>query len=259
MKHILNLSMYLTALLLGLSLPAQAQQATQQPAAAYTPAMPPVLVTAANAANPYLQYTPPPTFPFNPLSILTPQAQAVAPAVPYTMRRAITQEEKIRMMQMAMPMMTNLMGMQMADSMNYFARKYKVKKGLTFEDVRDSLFLRANQNNVKKVGENLMWMDFKAVLNDTNAPRIEVYSFCDIEVGRELLKISPEFVVFLPCRIVVMEDANKDLWVMMLDWSLDWVKGYERQLGLTPELVKGAIDLNARMDDMMKAAANGDL
>lgn len=250
---------FLTALLLGLGLPVQAQQAAQQTPGAYNPAMPPVLVTAANAANPYLQFTPPPTFGFNPLMIMGPQAQPATPAVPYTMRRAITQEEKIRMMQMALPMMTNIMGMNMADSMNYFARKYKVKKGLTFEDVRDSLFLRANQNNVKKVGENLMWMDFKAVLDDKNAPRIEVYSFCDIEVGRELLKISPEFVVFLPCRIVVMEDGNKDLWVMMLDWSLDWVKGYEKQLGISDALVKGAIDLNARMDDMMRAAANGDL
>ena len=247
-------------ILLVLSFPAQAQQAAPQPAPGYVPSNPPVLVTSANpASNPYLQYTPPPTFPFNPLSILQPQAAPGAPAKPYTMRRVVTQQEKIQMMQMAMPMMTNLMGMQMADSMNYFARKYKAKKGLTFEDVRDSLFLRANVNNVKQVGENLMWMDFKAVLDDKDAPRIEVYSFCDISVGRDLLKISPEFVVFLPCRIVVMEDANKDIWVMMLDWSLDWVKGFERQLGLTPELVKGAIDLNARMDDMMQAAANGDL
>jgi len=245
-----------TLALAWLALPALAQQ----PASLYTPATPPVLVTAGNTPNPYLQYTPPPTFPFNPLGALLPQAPAPAgAAVPYTMRRAITQEEKIRMMQMALPMMTSLMGMNMADSMNYFARKYKAKKGLSFEDVRDSLFLRANQNNVKKVGENLMWMDFKAVLNDKDAPRIEVYSFCDIAVGRELLKISPEFVVFLPCRIAIMEDANKDIWVLMLDWSLDWVKGFEKQLGLSDALVKGAIDLNARMDDMMRAAANGDL
>lgn len=232
----------------------------QQPALVYTPATPPVLVTAANAPNPYLQYTPPPAFPFNPLGALLPQTAAPAtPAKPYTMRRVVTQQEKIQMMQMALPLMTGIMRMDMADSMNYFARKYKARKGLTFEDVRDSLFLRANQVNVKKVGENLMWMDFKAVLDDKEAPRIEVYSFCDIAVGRELLKISPEFVVFLPCRIAIMEDANKDIWVLMLDWSLDWVKGYEKQLGLSPELVKGAIDLNARMDDMMRAAANGDL
>ena len=255
MKRTLNLF----ALLLGLSLTAHAQEAATQAKPGYAPSTPPVLVTAANAPTPYLQYTPPPTFPINPLGIFTTPSAPGAAAKPYTMRRTVTQQEKIQMMQMALPMMTNIMGMQMPDSMNYFARKYKAKPGLTFEDVRDSLFLRANVNNVKKVGENLMWMDFKAVLGDTDAPRIEVYSFCDIAVGRELLKISPEFVVFLPCRIVIMEDGNKDIWVLMLDWSLDWVKGFERQLGITPELLKGSIDLNERMDDMMRAAANGDL
>ena len=105
----------------------------------------------------------------------------------------------------------------------------------------------------------MMWKGFHAVLNDKESPRIEVYSFCDIAVARDLLKISPEFVVFLPCRVVIMEDGNKELWVLMLDWSLDWVKGFERQLGISPELLKGAVHLNARMDEMLRAAANGDL
>ena len=105
--------------LVALSLSAQAQQA---------------------ATNPYLQYTPPPTPPIlpippiNPLNFLLPPGAATAPTKPYTMRRAITQEEKIQMMQMALPIMTNIMGMQMADSMNYFARKYKVKPGLTLRN-----------------------------------------------------------------------------------------------------------------------------
>lgn len=228
--------------------------------------------TVAVPANPWLppssvQAYPPPVFlplpslpqlPGLPQLPAFPQASP-PPAKPYTMRRAISQQEKIQMMQMALPMMTTVMRMSMADSMNYFARKYKVKPGLTFADVKESLFLRANQLNVKYVGENLMWKDFHAVLDDKEAPKIEVYSWCDIAVARELLKISPEFVVFLPCRIVIMEDANKDIWLLMLDWSLDWVKGYEKQLGLTPELVKGAIDLNQRMDEMMRAAANGEL
>ncbi len=211
------------------------------------------------STNPYLQFTPPSTFAFNPLMMIAPGGQAETPTKPYTMRRIISQEEKVQMMQMVLPMMSNVMNMSMADSMNYFARKYKAKPGLTFDDVKESLFLRANQLNVKKVGENLMWMDFQAVLGDTDAPKIEVFSFCDIAVGRDLLKISPEFVVFLPCRIVIMEDGNKDIWVLMLDWSLDWVKGYEKQLGISEELLKGAIDLNQRMDEMMRAAANGDL
>ncbi|NTV94849.1 MAG: DUF302 domain-containing protein [Thiobacillus sp.] len=175
------------------------------------------------------------------------------------MRRIIDQREKTQMVQMMLPMMTGIGQMAMPDAMNYFARKYKAKPGLTFDDVRDSLFLRGNQVNMKKVGENLMWKDFQAVLDDKDSPRIEVYSFCDIAVARDLLKVSPEFIVYLPCRIAVMEDADKNIWVLMVDWNLDWVAGYEQKLGLTPELAKGARSINERMDEMMRAAAAGDL
>lgn len=250
----------ISPLLFALSMLVFPAQAQQPPVTGYTPNLTPPAVTPAGAANPFLQFTPPPTFGVNPLMLLlNPGSNMATPLPPYMMKRPITQQEKIQLMQMTLPMMTGIMRMDMSDSMNYFVRKYKAKPGLTFEDVRDSLFLRANQVNVKKVGENLMWMDFKAVLDDKNAPRIEVYSFCDIAVARELLKVSPEFVVFLPCRITVMEDANKDIWVLMLDWSLDWVKGFEKQLGISEGLLNGAIDLNRRMDDMMQAAANGDL
>ncbi len=236
--------------------------AAQQPMA-YNPTYVPVQImpAAPGVANPWLQYVPPPTFGFNPFFPVPLQAQQGGPAAkaPYSMRRVISQQEKIQIMQMMVPMMTGFMRMSMPDAMNYFARKYKAKEGLSFDDVRDSLFLRANQLNMKKVGENLMWKDFQVVLEDKDAPRIEVYSFCDIKVGRDLLRISPEFIVFLPCRIAVMEDANRNIWVLMLDWNLDWIAGYEDKLGLSDELIKGAIDINKKMDEMMRAAANGDL
>ncbi len=208
--------------------------------------------------NPWMQYLPQPSYamPFFVPWLLGPPPK---PQKPYTMRRVIPQQEKVQMMQMMLPFMTTLVRMDMADAMNYFARKYKAKEGLSFDDVKESLFLRANQLNFKFVGENLMWKDFRAVLGDTEAPRIEVYSFCDIAVGRDLLKISPEFIVFLPCRIAVMEDADKNIWVLMLDWNMDWIAGYERQLGITDELWKGAIEINRKMDEIMRAAAAGEL
>jgi uncharacterized protein (DUF302 family) len=193
----------------------------------------------------------------NPLSLLF--RPASGPLKPYTMRRIIPQEEKTLLMQLMMPMTTGIMRMDMAEGMNFFARKIKAKPGLSFDDVRDSLFLRANQVNMKKVGENLMWLDFKAVLGDDGSPRIEVYSFCDIKVGRDLLKISPEMVVFLPCRIAIMEDANKDIWVLMVDWDMNWVIGFEKKLGLSDELFEGAVSIQKRMTEMMEAAANGDI
>ncbi|MFN3593208.1 MAG: DUF302 domain-containing protein [Thiobacillaceae bacterium] len=208
--------------------------------------------------NPWLQYVPQPSYamPFFVPMLAGPPPR---PQKPYTMRRVIPQHEKVQMMQMILPFMTFFLRMDMADAMNYFARKYKAKPGLKFDEVKESLFLKANQLNFKFVGENLMWKDFRAVLGDEEAPRIEVYSFCDIAVGRDLLKIAPEFIVFLPCRIAIMEDGDKNIWVLMLDWNMDWVAGFERQLGITDELWKGAIDINRKMDEIMRAAAEGEI
>lgn len=249
-----NVQRLVASLTLAVALPAHAQQA-----APYVPNPPPVMVfPAQSGTNPFLQYAPPPTFGFNPFVLLTPQVQP-APAQPYTMHPSVAPELKKQMMQMVLPLMTNVMHMSMPDAMNWFVIKYQAKPGLSFDDVLESMNLRANQLNFKHVGENLMWKDFQAVLEDKTAPRIEVHSYCDIKVGRDLLKISPEFVVFLPCRVAIMEDANKNIWVLMLDWNLDWIKGYENQMGITPELAKGALDIRDKMDQIMRAGANGDL
>jgi len=225
--------------------------------------------------NPYLIYQPLPAQPVGLPQLAIPAIPAIpdlrglnlpligtlmpAPTKPYTMRPAIPPEIKRQMMQMMMPMMTNMFRMSMPDAMNWMAHKFKAKPGLTVDDVVESMNLRANQLNFKHVSENLMHKDFRAVLGDMDSPRIEVHSYCDIAVARELLKISPEFVVFLPCRIVVMEDGDKNIWVLMLDWNMEWVSGFEGQMNITPELAKGARELRDKMENIMQAGANGDL
>lgn len=214
------------------------------------------------SVNPYLQGAPAhgwigvsPT-PYGPVLI---QQAAPPPYRDYQMNRVLTPEEKKRWLQMAMPMMANMMKMDAREAMNYFAVKIKAKPGLSFDEVVESMMLRANQVNLKFVGSNLMWKDFEAVLGDTGAPRVEVFSFCDIAVGRDLLRIIPEMAVFLPCRIAVMEDADKNIWVMTLDWDVTWLDMAGKQMGLTPELRKGAVEIRQKMDDVMRAGANGEL
>ena len=223
----------------------------------------PSLPAGPGAPNPYMQWLPiptmPTTLPFAGMPIPLLGTLQPAPTKPYTMRPGIPQETKRQMMQMMMPIMTNVFRMSMPDAMNWFAHKIKAKQGLSFDDVLESMMLAANKQNFKYVGSNLLWKDFRAVLGDMDSPRVEVHSFCDIAVGRDLLKISPEFLVFLPCRIAIMEDSNKEIWVMMLDWNMDWVAGYQGQMGITPELAKGALDIRDKMELIIKAAANGDL
>ncbi|MBT9568907.1 MAG: DUF302 domain-containing protein [Thiobacillus sp.] len=186
----------------------------------------------------------------------------LAPPPPYRdyqMSRIISPEEKQRWLQMAMPMTANMMKMDARAAMNYFAYKIKARPGLSFDDVVQSMMLRANQVNLKFVGRNQMWKDFKEVLGDDTAPRIEAFSFCDIAVGRDLLRIIPEMAVFLPCRITVMEDADKNIWVMTLDWDVTGLDLAGTSMDITPELRKGAKSVRDKINSVMQAAAQGEL
>lgn len=214
---------------------------------------PPVPAAQTMPATGWIGFTP---TPYGPMMI------QLAPPPPYRdfqMNRVLSTEEKKRWLQMAMPMMANMMQMDAREAMNYFTVKYKVKPGVSFDDAVQSMLLRANKVNLKFVGRNQMSKDFQSVLDDSAAPRIEVYSFCDIAVGRELLRIIPEMAVFLPCRITIMEDADKNIWIMTLDWEITWLDLAGKQGGVTPELRDAALAVREKMDNVMRAGARGDL
>lgn len=208
----------------------------------------------APAANPYLTHVPVSAGPM--ILPVTPGGRGTRP---YEMSRVIPPEEKAALMKQMMPMMNMVTRMDVKDVMNLMAIKYKAKPGLSFEDVKQSMELRANQLNFKKVGESPMWKDIQAVLGDTTAPRMEVYHYCDIAAGREVLKYAPESIVFLPCRIAIMEDADKNIWVLTLDWNTAWLDSISGKMGAPSDLMKFATDIRDKMDVIMQAAANGDL
>ncbi len=239
MKRSLN-SGLLAALVFSLSMPVLAQ-------------------LPGSANNPYLTNVPisagPVTLPISP---------ATRGKRPYEMSGIVPPEEKAKLMKQMLPMMNMATRMDVKDVMNMMATKYKVKAGLTFDEVVDSMKLRANQLNFKMVGHSPMWKDIQVVLGDMKAPRMEVFHYCDIAAGRAVLRFAPEALVFLPCRIGIMEDANKNLWVMTLDWDVAWLDSISGKMGIeqdkdAAELVKYARDIRDKMDNIMKAAANGDL
>jgi len=214
------------------------------------------VATDSSRPNPYLQNVPVSTGPF-----IFPTTQGKQPTRPYEMSRVITPQEKKAMMRLLMPWMNQATRMNVRDVMNYMAVKYKAKEGLSFDDVVESMKLRANQLNFKLVGHSPMWKDFQAVLGDMKAPRVEVFHFCDIAAGRAVLMYAPEALVFLPCRIGIMEDADKNIWVMTLDWDVSWLDSISGKMGMdsAPELIMAAIDIREKMDNIMRAAAEGDL
>jgi uncharacterized protein (DUF302 family) len=214
----------------------------------------PALAQQAPAANPYLAEVPISAGP-----MVLPISPGGRGTHPYEMSRVIPPAEKEAMMKRMMPMMNMVTRMDVKDVMNLMAIKYKAKAGLSFDDVVESMKLRANQLNFKLVGTSPMWKDIQAVLGDMNAPRVEVFHYCDIAAGRDVLKYAPEAIVFLPCRIAVMEDADKNIWVLTLDWNVSWLDSISGKMGAPSDLVKDATDIRDKMDSIMRAAANGDL
>ena len=148
--------------------------------------------------------------------------------------------------------------MSMRDLFNFMTAKRKAKKGLKFNEILEAMELKANDVNFKKVGHNKFWKDVSAI---TGLPttRIEVLQFCDAMVGRRMLNYSPEFVVFIPCRIAVYEDANGDIWLMTLDWDVSWLaRAWHPDSTLPKELVEDAKRIRDAMDAIMNAGANGE-
>jgi Uncharacterized conserved protein len=177
----------------------------------------------------------------------------------YQMSRVLTPAERRRWLELAMPTLRDTTRLDAREALNHFAIKYQARPGLSFDEVVDALKLRANRLNLKQVGSNLLSRDFNAVLGDSSAPRVEVFSFCDIATARELLKAIPEMVVFLPCRIAVMQDADKKIWVLTLDWDIAWLDEAGAQSGLSPQLRASAREVRNKLDEVMRAGANGDL
>jgi uncharacterized protein (DUF302 family) len=232
---------------------------------AITLSVPALAADPAPAVNPYLTNMPAapsltlPSLPSLP-SLLPSIPKFPAQGVrPYEMSGVVPQETKAKLIKSMMPLMNATTRMDLKDMMNLMTIKYKAKPGLSFEDVKTSMELRANSLNFKKVGESPMWKDFQAVLGDMNAPRIEVYHYCDIAVGREMLKYSPESAVYMPCRFTIMEDADKNIWVMTLDWDTTWLDSVKGRMGTPDVLWDHAVIIRDKMDNIMRAAANGDL
>jgi hypothetical protein len=63
----------------------------------------------------------------------------------------------------------------------------------------------------------------------------------------------------MPCRIAVMEDADRNIWVLMLDWDVTGLELAGRQAGMTPELRRAFLEIRQKMEDVMRSGASGAL
>ena len=148
--------------------------------------------------------------------------------------------------------------LSLRDMISIMADKMPVADDVSFDDAVESMRLRANEINFKFVGHSPLWKDVAAITGE-DTPRVEIFNFCDAMVARKVLDYAPEFVVFIPCRIALLEDAEGKLWVMTLDWDVNWLNLAQNPNSvLDQELRAEAERIREGMRYIMKGAATGD-
>ncbi len=138
--------------------------------------------------------------------------------------------------------------------------KRKVAEGLTPEDVETSLFAVANELNIQNVG--------RAIPNEGGLPLskqveassgkpyrfVKIYMFCNALTAAKMLDYTDAYSAYLPCRIALVEDKQKQLWLYTLNMDLMIYGGRP----LPPELKKEAEHVKSVMLEIMERAAEGD-
>jgi uncharacterized protein (DUF302 family) len=189
-----------------------------------------------------------------PFNMALPPTRLKEEATPNTMRETISPEARANFVSTLMSM--NPFSMQEMIAM--MAVKYPAKPGLSFDDVAEAMKSKANEINFKFVGHSPLWKDVVAISGKTDTPRVEFFSFCGALIARDLLDLSLEFAVFLPCRVAIVEDAKKQIWVLTLDWDVRWLDSSKNPNQISADLREKAIKVRESIDKIMKAGASGE-
>lgn len=148
--------------------------------------------------------------------------------------------------------------LSMRDMLSIMAYKLPLEEGVTWEDAVDSMMIRANEVNFKFVGSAPMYKEIEALTGEPT-PKLEIFRFCDALVARKILDYMPEFVIFLPCQIALVEDADGQLWVMTMDWDVSWLDFAQNPNShLSKELRADATRIREHIRYIMEGAATGD-
>lgn len=148
--------------------------------------------------------------------------------------------------------------LSMRDMISIMADKIPVDESVSWDDAVEAMKLRANEINFKFVGSSPLWKEIEAVTGQPSA-RVEMFRFCDAATARKILDVVPEFVIFLPCMIALIEDGEGKLWVMTLDWDVGWLDfSQNRNSHLSKDLREDAVRIREAIAFIMEGAATGE-
>ena len=133
--------------------------------------------------------------------------------------------------------------------------KMAIDRNVSLDEAAESMRLRANALNLKLVAELPLSKQVEAV---TGQPQrtITIFQFCDAVTAKELIDLSMDFAVYMPCRIALIEDADGQGWLIMTDINVDMVA---KEKKLQKELTERIKAVRDGLIEIMRAGAKGEL
>lgn len=130
--------------------------------------------------------------------------------------------------------------------------KQPLAEDVSADDAMEAMRSKAAELNIKIVAHQPLYKELEA-RGVENPMRLEILQFCNPENAYDLVKYNPIFAAYMPCRIALVEDADGQLWVMMM--NLDMLIN---NTPLPPELKEIAVNVNSTLKAIMEAAATGE-
>ena len=139
------------------------------------------------------------------------------------------------------------------DIADAFVWAVPVEKGISAEEVKESMKSLAVARNFLFVGESPFYKQAEAVTGEPFR-HVSLMNFCDVRVGIKMIDQNEAYTAFMPCTISVVEDKEGNLTLYTL--NMDFLIHGAREL--PPELKADALRVRHNMREVMEGAASGE-
>ena len=128
--------------------------------------------------------------------------------------------------------------------------KIPLAAGLNPDDAIAALKSKSAELNMKLVSHQPLSAEL--IARGVESRRIEIFQFCNPYDARVMVNHNPIFASYMPCKIAMVEDENRQIWLMMI--SLD-VLIDKKKLPLVVK--KTAERVNNTLKKILRAGATG--
>lgn len=123
---------------------------------------------------------------------------------------------------------------------------------VSFEEIIDSMKLRANTLNFKLVADLPLSKQIEAMGETSN--KMQILAFCDALIAKDMVSYNLIFAGYLPCRIAVVQDDQGDNWVVTMNMDM-----MLHAVTMPPEIKEKAVRVRDSIYSIVEAGLNGDL